>query len=148
MDGASFAIPRGGTLGLVGESGCGKTTTARALLRLTEPTAGEVEFDGHDVSEHCRRPQLRRLRRRMQIVFQDPTAALNPLNASRNRHIRRRPCRFIASPPGPTPTPGFAGCSTKLDSRPGASRAVTRTSALAASGSARTRARSPSNPTF
>ncbi len=77
VDDISFQIRRGETLGLVGESGCGKTTAGRALLRLIEPTAGRVEFDGTDVTA-CQGSQLRALRRNMQIVFQDPFGSLNP----------------------------------------------------------------------
>jgi peptide/nickel transport system ATP-binding protein len=77
VDGVSLTIRRGQTFGLVGESGCGKTTLGRTLLRLVEPTRGQVRFDGEDVTS-ADREQLRTLRRRMQIVFQDPYSSLNP----------------------------------------------------------------------
>ena len=77
VDGVSFDIRRGETLGLVGESGSGKSTVARMLLRLIEPSAGDVRYCGQDLLA-LRGGQMRAMRRRMQIVFQDPFAALNP----------------------------------------------------------------------
>ncbi len=77
VDGVSFDIPAGATLGLVGESGCGKTTVGRSVLRLVEATEGSVRFDGVDVLR-ARRRVLRSLRREMQIVFQDPFTSLDP----------------------------------------------------------------------
>jgi oligopeptide transport system ATP-binding protein len=77
VDGVSFSVARGETLALVGESGCGKSTTARLVLRLIEPTAGSVRFEGTDITAMTGEP-LRALRKRMQIVFQDPFASLNP----------------------------------------------------------------------
>jgi oligopeptide/dipeptide ABC transporter ATP-binding protein len=77
VDGVDFDIVRGETFGLVGESGCGKTTVARLLLRLVDPDDGRIEFDGDDIT-HAHGERLRRLRREMQMIFQDPFASLNP----------------------------------------------------------------------
>jgi oligopeptide transport system ATP-binding protein len=77
VDGVDFTIDRGETLGLVGESGCGKTTTGRCILRLERPTAGQILFDGEDVSRMDRKG-LVAFRRRVQVIFQDPYSSLNP----------------------------------------------------------------------
>jgi len=88
VDDVSFDLDEGQTLGLVGESGCGKTTLSRSLLRLIEPTGGSVAFQGNDVS-HLSARRLRPLRREMQMVFQDPFASLNP---------RKRIAQIVGAP--------------------------------------------------
>ena len=107
VDDVSFAIRRGETLGLVGESGSGKSTVARILLRLVEPTAGEVRYEGRDLLTAS--PQeMRGMRRRMQIVFQDPYAALNP--RMRVREILAEPFAIHNE----MPVEGFAARLTEM----------------------------------
>jgi oligopeptide transport system ATP-binding protein len=88
VDGVSLEVRRGETLGVVGESWCGKSTLGRLLVRLHEPTSGTVIFDGIDISSHSRK-QLRPLRREMQMIFQDPYASLNP---------RKRVIQIVGNP--------------------------------------------------
>ena len=77
VEDVSLTVRRGETLGIVGESGCGKSTTARLMLRLLDPTSGTIRFDGKDISRISQR-SLRPLRREMQMIFQDPYSSLNP----------------------------------------------------------------------
>jgi oligopeptide/dipeptide ABC transporter ATP-binding protein len=83
VDGVTLRVRKGETFGLVGESGCGKTTLGRAILRLTEPTRGRITFDGEEISK-CKGRQLKRIHRKMQMVFQDPYASLDPRQTVRS----------------------------------------------------------------
>ena len=89
VDDVSFNVKKGETLGLVGESGCGKTTVGRSMLRLIEPTSGEVSFDNKNVLALNSR-ELKAIRRDMQIIFQDPYASLDPHKASLLRYKSER----------------------------------------------------------
>ena len=83
VDDVSFSVKKGETLGLVGESGCGKTTVARCILRLYRPTAGEIIFEGQDISGWPKN-KVRPLRQKMQLIFQDPYSSLDPRQSAGN----------------------------------------------------------------
>ncbi len=134
VDGVTIDIHRGETLGLVGESGCGKSTVGRAILRLYKPTSGRIEFDGKDIT-NLGDGDLRPLRRQMQMVFQDPFASLNPRHSI--ARIVGEPIRG-ARPGRRGARLGAAGARAAADRRPSGRRGdrAIRTSSRAASASA------------
>ena len=132
VDGVSFSVDEGETLGLVGESGCGKSTVARTVLRLVEPTSGTIRLNGHDITR-LGKAALRPHRRQMQIIFQDPFSSLNPRMSAGD--IVGEPLQVHGIAHGKEKRSASPPCSTR--SGCGACRcAAFRTSSPAASGSA------------
>jgi oligopeptide transport system ATP-binding protein len=132
VEGVSFEIARGETLALVGESGCGKSTTGRLVLRLMDPTAGSVRFKGEEIAT-LDKHALRRLRRHMQIIFQDPYASLNPRMTV--GEILAEPMAVHDLHTEAERATGSRTCSTSSASCP-STRGAIRTSSPAASASA------------
>ena len=132
VDDVTLEIRRGETLGLVGESGCGKSTVGRAILRLYEPTAGTIVFDGQDIT-HLGESDLRALRRRMQMVFQDPFASLNPRHSV--GRIVGEPLRVHGLAKRKRGRRARPGAARRSSGSPRTPRAATRTSSRAASAS-------------
>ena len=131
VDGVTLDIRRGETLGLVGESGCGKSTVGRTILRLYNPTSGKITFDGTDITT-LGENDLRPLRRRMQMVFQDPFASLNPRHSV--GRIVGEPLKTHGLAAGGASAAGFGSCSGSSACPPTPLVAI-RTSSRAASAS-------------
>ena len=145
VDDVSFAIPRGKTLSLVGESGCGKSTVARLAVGLYAPSGGEIRFEGQDLSAARAQPALRR---RMNMIFQDPYASLNP--RWRVRDIVAEPIRafgLLQRPPARSPS-ASASCCTRSGWRRPTARNIRTNSPAASASASRSPARLSSEPEF